>query len=183
MSVNAFKDASQQYLTIRRDERKSAPTASTPFQTLGDEILANGIWYKAGSYSPSSGYTWDQLTQQSTGGGGTGLTWSAISASQNLLTNHGYILQNTSASIALALPSSSAVGDTMMVVADLGCVGFSITQANGQQMVMSPTFATTPTAAGGISVNSPAQAIVVQFICTVANTRWVVITDFTIFAS
>ena len=178
MSVNAFKDTNQTYLPIRRDAALSVPSTKTPFITLGDEILVKGVWYKATTYSMAAGFGWEKLTSQSPSSTGSGIVWQSVTASQAMESGNGYILQNTSTPITLSLPTTSALGDVMWIVADLGCDGFTISQSASQQMVMSPTNATVSGVTGKYTVPSPAQSLVLQLICSVANSRWVVTSNY-----
>jgi len=178
MTVNAFKNANQEFLPIRRYESTSALSTSTPFITLGDEVLVSGVWYKATTYSKANGYGWQKLTGQNSGGTSSGITWEQITTSQIMAPNFGYILQNDFAPITLSLPTTCGLGDVMLVIGDLGCAGLNIAQSAGQQMVLSPTVETTLGTAGGYSVPSPAQSLTLTFVCTVPNTRWVVTSNY-----
>jgi hypothetical protein len=178
MTVNAFKNVNQEYLPIRRDEKSNTPTASTPFITLGDEVLVNGVWWKATSYSLANGFGWQAMTGQSSGGTASGLTWVQITASQIMTEQFGYILQNDTAPISLTLPSSSAVGNIIIISGDLGCQGFTISQSAGQQMVLSPTIASTIGTAGLYTVPAPAQGLMLTLVCSVADTRWIVMSNY-----
>lgn len=101
----------------------------------------------------------------------TGITaWNKIFASQTLVVNNGYFC-NGGGSLSLALPATSAIGDTINVVL-VGSTSWTITQSAGQQIFMGNS----QTTAGvtGALVSSQ-QGDSVQLVCLTANLAWVVI--------
>lgn len=99
-----------------------------------------------------------------------GFTWSNISASQALVANNGYFCSGGGA-LALSLPTTSAVGDTIQVALN-GSTSWTITQAAGQQIRFGNQ--TTTLGAGG-SLASNQQGDCVEIVCMTANTIWVAI--------
>jgi hypothetical protein len=98
--------------------------------------------------------------------GGTGLTWSSISANQTLATNSGFLI--ASGALSLALPTTSSVGDVIVVLLDTG-TSWTITQAAGQRIRLGSSQTTT-----GVSgtLTSTFVGDSIQMVCTQANTRW-----------
>jgi len=108
----------------------------------------------------------------SASGGGVGETWTAISASQTLAINNGYICTSGGALI-LSLPAVSAVGSIIEITLD-GSTSFQIAQGAGQSIRMGSQ--TTTTGAGG-SLTSNVQGDSIRMICSVANLRWNVVSS------
>jgi len=98
--------------------------------------------------------------------GGTYLTWQSVSTNTTLVRNNGYIV--ISGTISLALPTSSVLGDVIVVTLN-GGTSWSITQAAGQSIRIGN--AVTTTGIGG-SVTSTAQGDSIMMVCTIANTTW-----------
>lgn len=97
---------------------------------------------------------------------GEAATWNLITTNQTLAVNNGYVV--TSGTLSLALPATSAVGDEIELTLD-GGTSWTLTQGVGQQI----RFGSTQTTAGvGGSLASTAQGDAIRLICTVANTRW-----------
>lgn len=101
----------------------------------------------------------------------SGITgWNKISASQTLAINNGYFCTG-GGTLALLLPATSAVGDTIQVSL-VGSTGWSITQAAGQQIIVGNQ---QTTAGGGGSLNSTQQGDSITMVCLTTNLTWVVI--------
>ncbi len=103
----------------------------------------------------------------------TGLTWSVITADQTAAVNHGYIC-NKASTLALALPATSSVGDTIEVTGINTALGWQITQASGQQVffgVVSSTLGATGT------LTSSAVRDSIRMVCITANTTWQVLSS------
>lgn len=124
-----------------------------------------------GALSPSAG-NWNIVggTGISTAGSGSTLTinangagfsWAAITASQALVAEHGYICVSPGGALSLALPGTANVGDAIKVVLD-GATSWQITQAAGQQIRVGSL--TTTSGAGG-SVKSTAQGDSIEIVC------------------
>lgn len=100
--------------------------------------------------------------------GSAGFSWNEVTGtSQNMSANNGYIANNGS-QVALALPTTSIVGDEL-VITGKGAGGWSITQGASQQIHIGSSASTL--GAGG-SVSSSNQFDSVWLVCTVANTIW-----------
>ena len=105
------------------------------------------------------------ITITSTGGG---LTWTVITANQTAAVNNGYFC-NKAGTLALALPSVSAVGDTIRVTNENTALGVQFTQAAGQQILIGNTN-TTLGATG--TLTSSAVGDTLEIVCYTANTIW-----------
>lgn len=103
---------------------------------------------------------------------GSGKDWTAISAGQTLAINNGYICIG-GATLSLALPAVSSIGDVIEVTVD-GSTGFTITQGAGQQIRIGNT-ATTSGATGTLS--STQQGDSLKIVCSVANLKWNVLSE------
>lgn len=108
------------------------------------------------------------------GGGGTtpDMTWEVIGASQALVVNNGYVC-TTGAALSLSLPATSSVGALVEVVLD-GSTSYTVTQAAGQSIRFGNV--STTTGVGG-SMVSTAQGDSIRMVCSVANTKWNVISS------
>lgn len=109
------------------------------------------------------------ITVSTTGGG---LAWQTIGASSTLAVNNGYIC-SSGAALALALPATSSVGDTITVTLD-GSTSWTITQAAGQSIQFGSS--TTTVGAGG-SLASTADGDTITMVCSVANLKFNVISS------
>lgn len=87
---------------------------------------------------------------------------------QAMSPNTIYIANNATMRVVFTLPSTSAVGDRISVIG-AGAGGWSITQASGQQIQVSPS---ATTLGGGGSLASTNQYDSLNLICIVANTIW-----------
>jgi len=100
---------------------------------------------------------------------GGGLTWVVVSGTtQAMAVNTGYTVNNGSL-VTLTLPSSAAVGDTI-VVSGLGAGGWTIAQ-NASQLIHVGAVATTTGVGGSIASTNRYDAI--TFTCVVANNEWI----------
>jgi len=104
---------------------------------------------------------------------GSGMTWSAISASQTLAVDHGYFCTG-GAALSLALPAVSAVGDEITVVLD-GSTSWTITQPNAATRIRLGNQQTTLGVGGSLA--STAAGDTITLVCETANARWVVISS------
>lgn len=108
----------------------------------------------------------DNITFNATGGG---LTWTNILSSQTLSANNGYFCSSGN-TLSLALPTTSAVGDTIKISL-IGSTGFTITQAASQQI----RFGGKQTTAGSSgSISSTVQGDFISLVCQESNLIWVV---------
>lgn len=95
--------------------------------------------------------------------------WTVVTgATQVIAVNNGYI-SNRASNIAYSLPATSAVGDIFEITNINTALGWTVTQAAGQQIRVGN--ATTTLGAGG-SLSSLALGDSVRCVCTVANTIW-----------
>lgn len=99
---------------------------------------------------------------------GGGLSWHTINASQALVSNNGYFCVTPGGALALSLPATSVLGDTIRVLLN-GSTSFQITQAAGQQIRVGAQLSTL--GAPG-TVTSTAQGNSIELICMTANTIW-----------
>ena len=97
-------------------------------------------------------------------------TWLAISASQAISSNNGYII--TGGSVTITLPATASVGSVFAVILDGGTY-WTIAQNGGQQLRVGSRLSTLG-AGGSLGSNNPGDAV--YFVCSVANTRWVAYT-------
>lgn len=121
--------------------------------------------------------SWTLLPGASTG---QPISWTQTNTSQSLAVNMGYLVTSGATQIALQLPLTSKVGDTIVLkgaITSLGpppaSPGFIITQGAGQQILQDNTVGTTNGAAGSLSITS--MGAYVSMICEVANTIWVLL--------
>ena len=103
----------------------------------------------------------------------SGMAWSTIGASGTLAVNHGYICTG-GAALSFALPATSAVGDMIAITLD-GSTSWTITQGVGQQIRIGTLESTS--GVGGFIVSTD-QGDTVTMVCSVADTRWNVISAF-----
>lgn len=100
------------------------------------------------------------------------ITWSVVGASAALVANTG-IICTSGAALSFSLPASSAVGDIIEISLD-GSTSWTITQGAGQQIRMGSS--QTTSGAGG-SLASTAQGDTLRMVCSVADTRWNVLSS------
>lgn len=109
----------------------------------------------------------NSITISATAGG---FTWSVITTNVIAAAENGYMTNNGSL-ISIALPSTSALGDTFEVLDPVGGL-FQITQGSGQNIQIGNLSTTVGT---GGSLTSTSQGDSLQLICYVADTTWVAI--------
>ncbi len=101
----------------------------------------------------------------------SGMSWQVIGASQTLVANNGYFC-TTGGALALLLPATSTVGDTIDIVLD-GSTSWTITQPNAGTQIR---FGNTQTTIGvGGTLASTAQGDSIELICETVNGRWAVV--------
>ena len=102
-------------------------------------------------------------------------TWSVITANQTAVVGHGYIC-NKASTLALLLPATASIGDTIKVTGINTATGWQITQNAGQQIFFGATSTTSGT---GGSLASTAIRDSVELVCVVAgaSTVWNVISS------
>jgi len=102
---------------------------------------------------------------------GEGLTWQTISANQTLAVNNGYFCISPGGALSLALPATSAIGDTIAIVLD-GATSWTITQPNAGTRIRIANSQTTLGVGGSLA--STQQGDTIFLVCQTANARWVV---------
>lgn len=103
---------------------------------------------------------------------GAGLSWNVVGTNQTAAVNNGYIFTSGGA-LTISLPAVSAPGDILSVTLD-GSTSVQITQGVGQRIVYGNQM-TTSGATG--TLTSTAQGDALILVCSVANTRWNVISS------
>ena len=104
--------------------------------------------------------------------GGGGADWSVIGAGQTMIIDHGYVC-TTGGTLSLLLPATSPIGSIIEVTLD-GSTGFTITEAAGQQIRMG-NLSTTLGATGTLGSNAQGDSL--RMVCSVANTKWNVLSS------
>lgn len=102
-----------------------------------------------------------------------GLTWQTITANQTLAINNGYICVSPGGALSLALPAVAPVGSEIEVTLD-GATSWTITQGAGQQIRLGNV--QTTSGVGG-SLASTAQGNSIRLVCSVANTKFNVVSS------
>lgn len=99
--------------------------------------------------------------------GGAGFMWTVVTtASENMLSNNGYIINDPSSLVTLNLPPTSNVGDAIGVIGK-SADGWLIQCGVGQTIVLGAG----TTSSGGTLASTNAKDSL-YIICTVANTEW-----------
>lgn len=103
-----------------------------------------------------------------------GITWSVVTGTtQTAVAGNGYIANNAG-QVAITLPATSSVGDTISVTGINNATGWKIAQNAGNQIF----FGTSSTTAGtGGSLTSAATRDAVTLVCMTANAVWQVISS------
>lgn len=141
--------------------------ADPSFGTVPNAALANSsITVSAGTGISVSGSPVSLGGTVTINSVGSGLTWSVITANQTAAVNNGYFC-NKSGTLALALPTTAAVGDVVSVVNVNTATGTQFTQASGQQIVFG-TSSTTLGATGTLTSSATGDAL--TLVCRTANT-------------
>lgn len=148
----------------------SGGTGVTSVATNGQLLIGNGAGYSVATLTAGNNVT-------ITNGAGSisiatpdrGIAWSAITANQTAVRGQGYFV--TANAVDVALPATSAVGDTFELVL-AGGTSWAVTQAAGQQIFFGNQ---STTAGAGGSLASLAQGDTVTLVCRAANTEWQVV--------
>lgn len=104
--------------------------------------------------------------------GGSGLTWTVITASQSAVKTNGYIT-NGGGLVVVTLPTTAAVGDEI-IVTTINATGWKIAQNASGYIQFGNTATTTGT---GGSLQSTAIGDTLRLICAVANNGWQIISS------
>lgn len=160
----------------------SAATANTDYATPNQDTTgksaktdalnsATTVVNVASATAPSTGQvltatdathaTW----QTPSGGGGSGMTWTVVTADTTMVTNNGYI-SNKSSLCVLTLPASTTVGSVIRI-AGSGINGWKIAQNASQKVYINGLGTTTGTGGYLQSTNSTGDAI--EIVCTATN--------------
>lgn len=112
----------------------------------------------------------NSITIAATPSGG-GLTWSVVTgATQTISSSHGYFANNAG-TVTFTLPATASVGDTFVIAGMNNATGWTIAQRAGQTIHFAGT--STTTGVGG-SLSSSERYDVVELVCNIANTDFVV---------
>lgn len=149
----------------------SGGTGVTAAATNGQLLIGNGSGYTLATITAGANISVTNGVGSITiaGGGSGGYAWSAITANQSAVAGQGYFV--TANAVAVALPATSAVGDSFQISLD-GGTSWTISQGAGQQIFIGSN---STTAGAGGSLASTAQGDVVELVCRVANTEWRVV--------
>jgi hypothetical protein len=104
---------------------------------------------------------------------GGGVKWNTVAAGGALAVNNGYVCAAPAGALSFSLPAVAAVGDVIELSLD-GATSWTITQGIGQQIRIS-SLQTTAGVAGSIA--STAQGDSVKLVCSIANTRFNVVSS------
>ena len=152
----------------------SGGTGVTGTPSNGQLLIGNGTGYTLATITGGANVTVTNgagtVTIAASGGGsGGGYTWSTITANQSAVAGEGYFV--TANAVDVALPATSAVGDSFQISLD-GGTSWTISQGAGQQIFIGSS---STTAGVGGSLASTAQGDVVELVCRVADTEWRVV--------
>ena len=135
--------------------------------STGADPVPNTITAGAGMVVTNGAGT---ISLSTTGGG---IKWNVVSTNQAMLVDNGYDAISPGGALTFSLPATSAVGDEVVLTLD-GATSWQITQGAAQQIRMG-TSQTTSGAGGSLTSNQ--QGDTVTLVCTVANTRWNVLSS------
>jgi hypothetical protein len=99
---------------------------------------------------------------------GVGTAWSVISANQSVTGADAGYLTNAGSQVVVTLPLTSAVGDSVQLVAH-SAAGWRLAQLMGQTVYVGNT-STTPGSSGYIESTDVGDSV--ELVCVVANTTW-----------
>ena len=97
-------------------------------------------------------------------------TWSVITADQTAVVNNGYIA-NKAGTLALLLPATAAIGDTIRVIGINTATGWQITQSANQQIFIG-TSSTTLGVTGTVTSINIRDSIEIVCVVAGASTVW-----------
>lgn len=137
--------------------------------TAGQVVIGSATTPAAATLTAGTGISIgngnNSITISATGGG---LSWVVVSGtSQTMAVNTGYT-SNNAGLCTLTMPSTAAVGDTV-VVTGLGAGGWAIAQ-NASQLIHFGSVVTTTGVSGSLASTNANDSITIT--CVVANTTW-----------
>ena len=145
-----------------------AATVTTDGQLLIGSTVAPNI--RVGTLSASGGIvitTGNGTINIDGSGAGGSMIWNAISASQTLSNQNGYLCVG-GGTLSLLLPPVSVLGDIIEITID-GSAGFTVTQGAGQSI----KFGNQATTIGvGGSISATGQGDTIRMVCHTANLKW-----------
>jgi len=158
----------------------SSPNTFTALQTFSAGLSASGgtfgfisapgIVRSVNSITPNSN---GDVTITVSGGGGSGITWSVVTANRGLTANTGTFAAPSSGILGLTLPTSgSDIGSSIRVSGVSG--GWRIGQGTGQQVFFG-NLNTTLGAGGYLESTDPKDTV--ELVCWDPDTRWNVISS------
>jgi hypothetical protein len=145
--------------------------------TQGAGDLQQNLCYIAGIVGVTTANSQDVTINSSTGQLGCraiqAIThWQTVGLSGALAVNNGYIC-TAGAALSFSLPATSSIGSMISLTLD-GSTSWTITQGAGQSIRIG-ALETTPGVGGSLA--SAAQGDSVTMVCSVADTRWVVVSE------
>ena len=99
--------------------------------------------------------------------------WVLVSSNTSMNVNTGYFCVSPGGALIMTLPATSSLGAVIEVFLD-GATSFQVAQNAGQMIVYTNLVTTTGT---GGSILSQAQGCSLKMVCSVANTRWNVVSS------
>jgi hypothetical protein len=110
-------------------------------------------------------------TFQAAGGGGAAyLTWTVVTGTTQAAVKANAYVANNAGLVTVTLPSTAAVGDTILVTGMNNATGWKIAQ-NASQLIHFGTLTTTTGTGGSLASTATYDNITVT--CIVANTTWI----------
>jgi len=140
-------------------------TKNVPIDT--DPTLSGDSDYIVPSQSAVKAYV-----DASAGSGGSGITWTIVTADATMAIDNGYIA-NKGTLLSMALPATSVTGKPIRI-SGMNAGLWKITQAAGQVIHFGDVSTTTGT--GGY-IASTLMRDAVELVCVVADTEWNVISS------
>lgn len=102
--------------------------------------------------------------------GGSGLAYTVVTgATQAMVVNHGYIANAAGGGVAFTLPTTSAVGDIIIVDGLIAGSGWTIDYTTGQSIQLGAASSTVTT--GSLASTDSGDAV--RMVCAVANLTWI----------
>lgn len=115
----------------------------------------------------SSGSASTAIWTKANAGDGAFIWNHVTTASQSMVINNGYVIDDSSSLVTLTLPSVSAIGNEIDIVGRSSS-GWSIVYGSGQYIKIGTS--TSTTTSGSVSSTNATDSL--TLICTAANTEW-----------